>query len=115
MAADNMTNVTFLYATAPDRETAQAIAGALVAEKLAACVNILSPMTSVYRWEGAIERADETPFIVKTAGPAATAARDRILALHPYDCPCVVALPIDADASSTAFLDWVRNAVGGAI
>ncbi len=107
-----MADVMFLYSTAPNLETAQKIAGALVGEKLAACVNILSPMQSVYEWDGVVEHADETPVIVKTTEAAAVKACERILALHPYDCPCVVALRVDAHGSSAAFLDWVRNAVG---
>lgn len=107
-----MSDATILYSTAPDRETAQKIADALIADKLAACVNIPAPMTAVYEWEGAVEHSEETPMLVKTTKAAAPAARDRILALHPYDCPCVVALAINADASSAPFLDWIGKAVG---
>ena len=108
--ACNMADVTLLYSTAPDVETAQKIADTLVTEKLAACVNILAPMTSVYEWDGALEHAGETPMIVKTAN--SSAAKDRIIALHPYDCPCVIALNIDEAASSAPFLEWVRAAAG---
>ncbi len=107
-----MTDVTLLYSTAPDKELAQAIAAALIAEKLAACVNIFSPMTSVYEWDGVAERAEETPFLVKTATAAADAARDRIVAMHPYDCPCVLALPVDERASFAPFLEWIGGATG---
>ena len=107
-----MSTVTFLYSTAPDEKTARNIAELLVAEKLAACVNILAPIHSVYAWEGAVEQAAEIPIIVKTTTDAAPAARDRILAEHPYDCPCVAALPIDEHASSPAFLAWIEANVG---
>jgi len=110
-----MSDATILYSTAPDRETAQKIADALIADKLAACVNILAPMIAVYEWEGAVERSEETPMLVKTTKAAAPAARDRILALHPYDCPCVAALAIDADGSSAPFLEWIAEAVRGNI
>ncbi len=105
-----MGDVTLLYSTAPDAATAQKIANALVTEKLAACVNILAPMTSVYEWDGALEHSGETPLIVKTAD--GSAAKDRIVALHPYDCPCVIALKIDEAASLAPFLEWVRAAAG---
>lgn len=111
--ARNMTDVTFLYSTAPDQDTAQRIASALIAEKHAACVNLLAPMSSVYEWEGVVEQAIEIPLIVKTTTIAAADARDRIIALHPHDCPCVVALKIDAENSAGAFLDWVSSTTGG--
>lgn len=110
-----MSTVTFLYSTAPDEKTARTIADILVAEKLAACVNILAPMQSVYAWDGKVEQAAEIPFIVKTTNEAAPAACDRILAAHPYDCPCVVALPIDDRGSSRAFLDWVGDNVAAGV
>ena len=106
-----MSTVTFLYSTAPDEKTARTIAEILVSEKLAACVNILAPIQSVYVWEGEVERSAEVPFIVKTTDAVAPSARERILSAHPYDCPCVAALPIDDHGSSRAFLDWVRAGV----
>ena len=105
-----MTAVVFLYVTAPNAETAARIARALVEEKLAACVNIHAEMRSVYEWEGKVELGLETPMIVKTTAAAAPAARDRILALHPYAEPCVAALPVAEDGSSASFLAWVRTA-----
>lgn len=105
-----MTDIVFLYVTAPNPETAARIGRALVEEKLAACVNIHAEMRSVYQWDGRIEIGVETPMIVKTTAVTADRARDRILALHPHDTPCVAALPVAADGSSAAFLDWVRSA-----
>ncbi len=105
-----MADIIFLYCTAPDPETAERIADDLIGSKYAACVNIHAPMRSVYAWEGAVEKAAETPFIVKCAKDRADAARDRIIALHPYDCPCVAAIPIDGAHSSAAFLEWVGAA-----
>lgn len=103
-----MTDIVFLYCTAPDAESAGVIAEALIEEKLAACVNIHAPVRSIYRWEDAVEDAAETPFIVKTSQDAAPAAAERIISLHPYDTPCVAALPIERAGSSPAFLDWIR-------
>ncbi len=105
-----MSDIIFLYVTAPDPETARQIARTLVAEKLAACVNISSPMTSIYEWEGALEETVEIALIVKTTAAAATRVTDRINALHPYDTPCIAALPVSAHGSAPAFLDWVAQA-----
>lgn len=108
-----MADVTFLYSTMPDQETAQNIASALIAEKHAACVNILAPMSSIYEWDGVVEQASEIPLLVKTTTIAAAVARDRIIALHPHDCPCVVALPVDAENSAGAFLNWISTVTDG--
>lgn len=105
-----MSGIVFLYVTAPNSETAARIARTLIEEKLAACVNIHAEMRSVYEWEGKVEIGLETPLIVKTTKQAADAARDRILALHPYGEPCVAALPVATEGSSASFLGWVRGA-----
>lgn len=105
-----MADIVFLYVTAPNSETAGRIARTLVEEKLAACVNIHGEMRSVYEWDGKVEFQLETPMIVKTSVAAAGAARDRILALHPYDEPCVAALPVAREGSSAPFLDWIAAA-----
>ncbi|GAB4520224.1 MAG: divalent-cation tolerance protein CutA [Amphiplicatus sp.] len=108
-----MTSIIFLYATAPDVDTARKLAAALVEKKLAACVNILGGSTSIYRWRGAVETAEEATLIVKTHECAASAARDLILRLHPYETPCVAALRVDPDASNPAFLEWIRMEARG--
>ncbi len=105
-----MTDIVFLYVTAPNAETAARIARALIEEKLVACVNIHAEMRSVYEWEGKVEIGLETPLIVKTTAAAANAARDRIIGLHPHGEPCVAALPVSAEGSSASFLDWIRAA-----
>ncbi len=104
-----MDDAVFLYVTAPDAEIAGRIARTLVGERLAACVNIHGPMRSVFEWEGKTEEVVETPLIVKTTALKAPAARDRILALHPYETPCVAALPVARNGSSEAFLDWIEK------
>ncbi len=105
-----MTDIVFLYVTAPDAETAGRIAQALVEEKLVACVNIHGEMRSVYEWDGKLETEAETPMFVKTTAAAAERARDRIVALHPYDEPCIAALPVQRAGSSASFLDWIARA-----
>lgn len=101
------TEISLLYVTAPDAAMADQIGRALVEERLAACANILPEMRSVYRWRGAVETADEAVLIVKTTKAAARLARDRILALHPYETPCIMAIPLAGDGSNPAYLDWV--------
>lgn len=80
-----------------------------VEARACACVNVLTPMTSVYRWNGAVETACETPMLVKTTAAAAERCRDLLIRLHPYDTPAVVALTVDQAASSSAFLAWVSE------
>lgn len=107
-----MSRIMLLYATAPDAATARAIGAALVEARLAACVNILGTVQSIYRWKGKVEQAEEIAFLVKTTEAAAPAARDLILARHPYDTPALLALPIEAAGSSPAFLAWIAAETG---
>jgi periplasmic divalent cation tolerance protein len=109
-----MSNVVLLYATAPDVETARAIASTLISERLAACVNILGAIESVYRWEGKIETAPECAFLVKTTAETAPAARQAILERHPYAVPAILGFEADAAFSSSAFFGWVRSETGKA-
>lgn len=94
-----------VYVTAPSAETAQAIGRTLVAERLAACVNLIPGMRSVYRWEGAVHEADEVVLLAKTRADRFEALADRVRALHPYACPCVIALPVER--GSRDYLDWI--------
>ena len=103
-----MSDVLLVYTTWPDPESARAFAREAVEAALAACVHVYPAIASVYRWEGALEEAAETPMILKTTAAAAGPLRVRLLERHPYDLPAFVALPADAGASSTAFLDWIR-------
>lgn len=107
-----MNEAIFLYTTWPDAETAEAAGRAAVEQGLAACVNVFSPIVSVYRWKGEVERASETPMTLKTTRTRADSLRRLILSMHPYDLPCVLALPVDADASHPAFLAWIGDETG---
>ena len=78
----------------PDRASAQALAAALVDERLAACVNILPPCHSIYRWQGAVETADEVPLLIKTSEARYAALEAAIRAQHPYRTPEIIALPV---------------------
>jgi periplasmic divalent cation tolerance protein len=103
-------SVVSVYAVFADAEEAERIGRAMVEERLAACVNILGPIRSIYRWEGAVESADEVAAIFKTARTRADALIARIAALHSYDVPCVTAWPIDEILETYA--DWVEASVG---
>jgi periplasmic divalent cation tolerance protein len=89
----------------PDDANATRIAEALVEERLVACVNLLPGMRSYYRWQGALERADEVLLLAKTADDRADALRERILALHPYELPEVIL--VEVDGGLPAYLDWI--------
>jgi len=102
-----MDEAIFLYTTWPDAETAEAAGAGAVAEGLAACVNVFAPITSVYRWKGEVERARETPMTFKTTAGRSEALRAFILARHPYEVPCLLALPVVAAASHPEFLAWI--------
>jgi periplasmic divalent cation tolerance protein len=95
-----------IYITAPDRETALSLARILVGERLAACANVLDGATSVYWWQGKLCEEAESVLIAKTTGDKVDALIARTRQAHPYDCPCVVALPIAA--GNPAYLEWVR-------
>ncbi len=103
-SADDVVGV---YLTFPDVATAEGIAEVLVAERLAACVNVLPPCTSVYRWEGRVVREPEVVAWAKTTRGRLNALTAAVEARHPYEVPCVVAYP--AVGGSAAYLDWVRS------
>ena len=104
-----MPDIVVIYTTWPDAETAEAAAAEAVAERLAACANILQPMESIYHWKGAVERSGEIPVLFKTSCDTAPALRDWLVERHPYETPCVVALPVDPRLSSDGFLIWVAQ------
>jgi len=98
------------FSTCPDAATAERIARALVEDRLAACVNVLPGVRSVYRWDGAVVTDDEVLLMIKTTGVRLPALRDRLLALHPYDTPELIALPV-ADGLP-AYQQWIAEATG---
>ena len=93
--------------TCPDAASAERIAQALVEEGLAACVNILPPMRSIYRWKGKIEQAGEQLLVIKAATARFPAIRDRLRVLHPYELPEIIAVPI-ADGLPE-YLAWLNH------
>lgn len=103
-------SVVSVYVVFADTEEAQRIGRTVVEERLAACINILAPCRSIYRWQGAIETAQEVPAILKTTAEAADALISRIAGLHSYDVPCVAVWPIDKLLLSYA--EWVEQSIG---
>ena len=95
-----------VYMTASSVAEANRIGRALVEERLAACVNVLGGIHAIYRWQGAVEEADEVAMIAKTTAPRFRDLENRVRELHGYDVPCVVAWP--HSAGHGPFLDWVR-------
>ncbi|QDS97601.1 divalent-cation tolerance protein CutA [Adhaeretor mobilis] len=105
-----MTNFLILSTTTSHREAAQKIANALVESRLAACVQIAGPVTSVYRWQGKVEQAQEWTLSVKTSQSHFEEVIAKIARLHDYDCPEIIATPIVA--GSEAYLQWLGEQLG---
>ena len=101
------TDTCFVYMTAGSVDEARGIADALVTDRLAACVNMIEGMISVYRWQGAVQHDTETVLIAKTRKDRVEALTERVKALHSYDCPCIVTLPVES--GSDDFLDWIND------
>ncbi len=95
-----------IYITAGDEDEARRIGKILVEEKLAACVNIL-PIKSIYRWEGDIEEEGEVTMFVKTRAELADEVIERVKALHSYEVPCIVSLPIEK--GNADYLKWIEE------
>ena len=93
--------------TAGNRGEAERIAAALVERRLAACVQIVGPMRSVYRWQGAVEHADEYVCVIKSTDERLPAVEAAIRTLHSYECPELIAVPIVG--GSDAYLKWLAE------
>jgi periplasmic divalent cation tolerance protein len=103
----SIVSVYVLFANAAEAER---IGRIVIEERLAACINILAPVRSIYRWQGAIDTADEVAAILKTSRAEADALIARISAMHSYEVPCIVIWPIEQALGSYA--DWVEESVG---
>lgn len=99
------TSALLVMTSAPDIDTAQKIARALVERRLAACVNILAPCQSIYNWQGAVEDSNEVPMMIKTTAARYGALEAAITAIHPYEVPEIVALPLSHGLPE--YLNWV--------
>jgi periplasmic divalent cation tolerance protein len=102
--------VVSVYAVFADADEAARIGRAMVEERLAACINILGPCHSIYRWQDVIVDSEEVPAIFKTDERRADALVARIAMLHSYDLPCITVWPIDKLLA--AYADWVEQSVG---
>ena len=105
-----MTDELIILVTVPSRADAERIAEALVGELLAACVNVVGPIHSIYRWEGRICRDDEHLLLIKSTRAAYPALEARVKALHTYDVPEIVAVPIAM--GSADYLGWIKGVTG---
>lgn len=90
----------------PDRAAAERIADLLIGQRLAACVNILAPCRSVYRWKDEVQHDEEHPLLIKTSAQRYPALEQALRAAHPYELPEIVAVPIERGLP--AYLDWVE-------
>jgi periplasmic divalent cation tolerance protein len=104
-----MSNKKLVVTTAGSQEEARRIAHALVERRLAACVNIIPSVESIYRWQGKIETAEEWMLLIKTDEAAAIRLRDVIAELHSYDLPECIAFSIEG--GSEAYLNWIADSV----
>jgi len=104
-----MTDKKIVVTTTGSEEQARSIARALVERRLAACVNILSPVESVYRWKGKVESDAEWLLLIKTTAEAFPRVRDAILELHSYEVPECILLSIED--GSADYLDWIADSV----
>jgi len=106
-----MSDYRVLFVTTPGEEVSANIARSLVGERLAACVNILPSIRSIYRWQGKIEDEPEQLLIIKSTARNVGSITARVLELHPYEVPEIVALKIDE--GSPAYLQWLGSQVSG--
>ncbi|MCL1940010.1 MAG: divalent-cation tolerance protein CutA [Desulfovibrionaceae bacterium] len=100
-------NALFVYITVPDEETARSMAKRLVEERLCACANILPGLESLYWWGGKVEQSREAALICKTMQSAWPSFEKRARELHPYDTPCIVALPLEKGFAP--FMQWIAD------
>lgn len=108
-----MTGMVVLLCTCANEEEGSRIASALVEAGLAACVNLLPGVRSIYRWQGKVEKAEEVLLLIKSREDRFPELRERIATLHSYDTPEIIALPITH--GSDKYLDWLRaETIGGA-
>jgi periplasmic divalent cation tolerance protein len=103
-------DVVVVLVACPDEETAGTIAGRLVEERLAACVHVTAAGSSIYRWEGSVEKARELLLVIKARADRLDELASRIAELHPYEVPEVLALPVAGGLAP--YLDWVRTEGG---
>ncbi len=107
VTADDKRELLLVFTNLPDQAGAQAMANALIDAHAAACVSILAGCTSVYRWQGKVEAADEVPMLIKTTRSAYAQLEKIIRAHHPYERPEIIAVPVSAGLPG--YLHWVAQ------
>lgn len=110
MTSSELNQPLLVLTNVPEQALAQSLARTLVEQGLAACVNILAPVASVYRWQGKVEHASEIPLLIKTTQARYAEVEQAICRAHPYDVPEIVALPVTAGLP--AYLQWMREETG---
>ena len=103
-------NTLLVLTNLPDRAAAERLADSLIEKRLAACINILAPCRSVYRWKGAVQHDEEHPMLIKTTAEGYAALEAAIRAGHPYELPEIIAVPVERGLP--AYLDWVAAQTG---
>lgn len=106
-----MIDAVLVLTTVPTADVGATLARALVQARLAACVNVLPPMTSIYRWKGELQQDTECQLVVKTVRPRVDAVRALVRQLHPYELPEFVVVPVDG--GDEAYLAWLRSEASG--
>ena len=102
-----MSDAIVVLCTCPDNTSARELAHTLLSEKLAACVNLIPQVTSLYYWQGKMEESQEVQLVIKTRRTMFGVLQERLLALHPYEVPEILALPILC--GNPAYLQWVQE------
>ncbi len=103
------TPLLLILCTVPDRESALKLSSSLVEQNLAACVNLTSPVTSVYKWQGKLEQTEEIVLLIKTTQQRYQQVEAALRAQHPYELPEIVAVPVEQGLDD--YLDWVERCV----
>jgi periplasmic divalent cation tolerance protein len=107
MSSDSTNSVLLVLTNLPDQDSARRLADALVGQQAAACVNMLAPCTSLYRWQGKLESATEVPLLIKTTRSAYTQLEKLVREHHPYELPEIIAVPVESGLP--AYLQWVMQ------
>lgn len=107
------TPLLLILCTAPDRATAERLAGMLVEQGLAACVNLSAPIRSIYRWQGKIEQSDEILLFIKTTKDRYQACESALRTEHPYELPEIIAVPVEQGLDD--YTNWVERCVNQSI
>ncbi len=104
-----MTDIRILYIPCKTSSEARAIGTALVTEKLAACVNVIKNVDSIYKWEGKVEESNEAVLIAKTKSDLVEKLTERVKELHGYDCPCIISFPVDS--VNQKYSEWLLQSL----